>query len=549
MSIVQFHWGASREKQPQGWSTQEIAEFYRIADIMARAGLRVEIDQGETDEGDPWLVFVRPETDDVVAHFARIDGFFVSVSSLTQDIYRGRDVRSVINQMLERHPLMVPRSGDGGKLFLHPSVVLTAFVAAAFVMAIDEARAQTLEDVLAQTAAPSDGDSSALSASDKSFEDAPQVDILGARMEAIGEDINGYNQAALLGAVMMAYSLMSQEVESLNLNNIWDDQSAEAVDVHELVPYLDPVFVADGKAFHGDDAAAESFARNKPAAVIVADTAGESGTENVHQESSVLAVSHWPSFMQHADEGPVEVEKTAALQEKLADFIVLRGEAAEDRLQDVPQEAFEKDPSADAVETVHPEGGDLASLSAIAREAFETVSLLQEDSGSLGLGNIGISIDSRGELFAVGVLSGDVVVGPVLRGVTELSTDDGDASETIVPGDGEKGVTLPLSHREEPIVVQETPTDPILGHYLGREGQDLLSLSHAIDVLFYDGGDFTVSGFELGKDLLWFFLSPDQISGAQSEIINGDDLMISFGGVGTLTFVDVLSGSAAAELI
>lgn len=95
MSIVQFHWGASREKQPQGWSTQEIAEFYRIADIMARAGLRVEIDQGETDEGDPWLVFVRPETDDVVAHFARIDGFFVSVSSLTQDIYRGRDVRKI----------------------------------------------------------------------------------------------------------------------------------------------------------------------------------------------------------------------------------------------------------------------------------------------------------------------------------------------------------------------------------------------------------------------------------------------------------------------
>ena len=53
MSIVQFYWGASREKQPQGWSTQEIAEFYRIADIMARAGLRVEIDQGETDEGEP----------------------------------------------------------------------------------------------------------------------------------------------------------------------------------------------------------------------------------------------------------------------------------------------------------------------------------------------------------------------------------------------------------------------------------------------------------------------------------------------------------------
>ncbi|WP_193171958.1 hypothetical protein [Nisaea nitritireducens] len=546
MSIVQFHWGSGRERQPQGWSTQETAEFYRIADIMARAGLRVEIDQGETDEGDPWLVFVRPETDDVVAHFARIDGFFVSVSSLTQDIYRGRDVRSVINQMLERHPLMVPRSEEGGKLFLHPSVVLTAFVAAAFVMAIDEARAQTLEDVLAKAVTPSDGDASPFGASDKSVEDAPQVEILGARMEAVGEDTTGYNQAALLGAVMMAYSLMSQEVESLNLNNVWDDRSAVTVDGHELVPNLDPVFVADENTFHGDDAPAESFIRNKPAGAIVADTAGESGAENAHQENTVLATNHWPAFMQHADEGPVAVEKTATLQEKLADFIVLRGEAAEDRLQDIPQEGFDKEPSADAVETVHPEGGDLTSLSAIAREAFEVVSLWKEDSGSLGLGNIGISMDSRGELFTVGVLSGDVVVGTILRSATEISMDDGDASETAVPGDVEKEAASPPSYREEKIVVQEPPADPIVGHYLGREG---VSLSSAIDVLFYDGGDFTVSGFELGKDLLWFFLTPDQISASQSEIVNGDDLMISFGGVGTLTFVDVLSGSAAAELI
>jgi hypothetical protein len=546
MSIVQFYWGASREKQPQGWSTQEIAEFYRIADIMARAGLRVEIDQGETDEGEPWLVFVRPETDDVVAHFARIDGFFVSVSSLTQDVYRGRDVRSVINQMLERHPLMVPRSEEGGKLFLHPSVVLTAFVAAAFVMAIDEARAQTLEDVFAKALASSDGGASPLSATDKSAEDAPQVDILGARMEGIGEDNTGYNQAALLGAVMMAYSLMSQEVESLNLNNVWDDQSAATVDGHELVPNLDPVFVADETTSHGDDAAVESFVRNKPAGVIVADTAGESGAENAHQENSVLATNHWPAFMHYADDGPVEAEKKAAPQERLADFIVVSGEAAEDGLQDVPQEAFDKELVADSVETVHSEGGDLTSLSAVASEAFEVVSLLKEDAGSLGLGNIGVSIDSQGELFAVGVLSGDVVVGPILRSVAEIPVGDPNAPTIVVPGDVEKEAESPVSYREEKIVAQETPADPIVGHYLGREE---LSLSDSIDVLFYDGGNFAVSGFELGKDLLWFFLTPDQISSAQTEIVNGDDLMISFEGVGTLTFVDVLSGSAAAELI
>tara|TARA_E500000318_G_scaffold88124_1_gene85255 strand:- start:19636 stop:21252 length:1617 start_codon:yes stop_codon:yes gene_type:complete len=538
MSIVQFHWGSSREKQPQGWSTQEIAEFYRIADIMARAGLRVEIDQGETDEGEPWLVFVRPETDDVVAHFARIDGLFVSVSSLTQDIYRGRDVRSVINQMLERHPLMVPRSGDGGKLFMHPSVVLTAFVAAAFVMAIDEARAQTLEDVFTHALAPSDEGEPALSASDKSVSDAPRVDILGARMGASSEDNTGYNQAALLGAVMMAYSLMSQEVEDLDLNNVWEDLSAVTVDGHELVPDIDPVFVADENAFRGEDVAAESFIRNKPAGAIVADTASESGAKNLQQEASVLTANHWPAFMNYADEGPVEVEQKTAPQEKLADFIVLRGEAAEDRLQDAPQEASGNDLVVDAVEVIHPEDSDLTALSVVAREAFEAVSLWKEDSGSFGLGSIGVSVDSRGELFAVGVLSGDVVVGPSVGSTTEISMDD-----------VEKEVSSPPSYREEKIVVPETPADRIVGHNPGREGRDLVTLSDSIDVLFYDGGDIAVSGFELGKDLLWFFLTPDQIAAAQSEIVNGDDLMITFEGVGTLTFVDVLSGSAAADLI
>ncbi|MEO9901165.1 MAG: hypothetical protein ABJF28_10260 [Nisaea sp.] len=540
MSILQFHWGPSREKQPQGWSTQEIAEFYRISDIMARAGLRVEIDQGVTDEGEPWLVFVRPETDDVVAHFARIDGFFVSVSSLTQDVYRGRDVRSVINQMLERHPLMVPRSEEGGKLFLHPSVVLTAFVAAAFVMAIDEARAQSLEDVFAEVLAPSDGSTPALSASGKSVSGAPEVEILGARMDATGEDNTGYSHAALLGVVMMAYSLMSQEVERLNLNDVWDDRAEVTGDGHELVPDLEPVFVADENWSRGDDAAAEFFIRNKPAGAIVAETTGESGAENVDQKTSILVANNWPTLLLHADDGPVDAGQTAdssgKLEEKLADFIVLRGDSAQDKLQDAPQEAADNQQSADTVEVSDTEDDDLASLSAVAREALETVSLLKEDSGSLQLANIGISTDSRGELFTVGMLSGEVVVGPVLR----------NASEIAEPDDAEEAVGTPFSYREEKITVQETPAVPIAGHYLGREG---VSLSDSIDVLFYDGGDFTVSGFELGKDLLWFFLTPDQISAAQSEIINGDDMMISFEGVGTLTFVDVLGGAAAAELI
>ena len=90
---------------------------------------------------------MRPLSDDVVAHFARIDGDFVAVSSLAGQIYKGHDVRTVINQMLENHPLIVPRSAGTGKLLIHPSAVLLAFVAAAFVLSVDGSKAETIDSV------------------------------------------------------------------------------------------------------------------------------------------------------------------------------------------------------------------------------------------------------------------------------------------------------------------------------------------------------------------------------------------------------------------
>ena len=542
MSIVQLRWGASREKQPQGWSTQEIAEFYRIADIMARAGLRVEIDQGVTDEGEPWLVFVRPETDDVVAHFARIDGFFVSVSSLTQDIYRGRDMRSVINQMLERHPLMVPRSGQGGALFLHPSVVLTAFVAAAFVMAIDEARAQTLEEILAGTPEASDGETPSLNNSEKTVGMASHVDTLGAREEENVEDITGYNHAALLGVVMLAYTLMSQEVEKFNLANVWDDQFAGTVDGYNLVPSVERVFAVDENAFHGGDAASDVGVTDKPAGAVVADMAIDGRAESIYQGNALLTSAHWSAFMRHAGEGHVQREQASADQGSLADFILLQGESGEDILQGIPEHTFDKNQSAVAVESRHDDGRDLPSITLAAREDPGPVTVRKEEAESADQTDIDISSENRGELFTVGVLAGNVFVEPTLRSASELEIPDDILADTISPvADREEN-----EEKEEIIVVEDVPVLPIVGHHPGKETP---SFSNAIDVLFYDGGDFAVSGFELGKDLLWFFLTPDQVSSAQSEMANEGDLVITFEGVGSLTLVGVLGGPAAAELI
>ena len=81
MSAIRLTWFKKENQRKQGWDNQELAEFYRIIDILDKANMAVEVDQGLSDEGDPWFVFVRAETGDVVAHFARVDGKFISIAA------------------------------------------------------------------------------------------------------------------------------------------------------------------------------------------------------------------------------------------------------------------------------------------------------------------------------------------------------------------------------------------------------------------------------------------------------------------------------------
>ena len=106
------------------------------------------MDLGITDEGDPWFVFMRPETSDVVAHFARINDQFIAVSSLNQEVYTGANIRAIVNEMLRRHPMLLPSKAGQGKLFLHPTAALTAFIAAAFLISVDGTKEQNLSKII-----------------------------------------------------------------------------------------------------------------------------------------------------------------------------------------------------------------------------------------------------------------------------------------------------------------------------------------------------------------------------------------------------------------
>src|ERR1035437_9448727 len=123
-----------RAAVPRDWSTQELAEFYRVEAILLQAGLQMASGRGLTDEGEPWFVFCRAEDDEVIIHFARIDGqYVISAPAYCGDAI-GHDFRALVCSMVERHPVLRPKPRDNN-LFLHPTAFLVVLVASALLKA------------------------------------------------------------------------------------------------------------------------------------------------------------------------------------------------------------------------------------------------------------------------------------------------------------------------------------------------------------------------------------------------------------------------------
>src|SRR5262249_12565263 len=115
------------------WTQQELAEFYRVESALLQNSLLVVTDRGLSDEGDPWFVFCLSENEEVIAHFARIDGYYFVVSSAFSGVARGRDFKLLVRELMEAHPLMLPGNrGCGQKIFLHPAASLAALLAASY---------------------------------------------------------------------------------------------------------------------------------------------------------------------------------------------------------------------------------------------------------------------------------------------------------------------------------------------------------------------------------------------------------------------------------
>ncbi|MEM8759283.1 MAG: hypothetical protein AAGE83_03035, partial [Pseudomonadota bacterium] len=122
-----------------GWDNEERALLARVERLVLGAGLQIEIDDGETEDGDPWRVFCSAATGDVIIHIARIDGvYLLDCPALPQPV-TGRSLTDCAERFLADTRLVAPTAllgtrhagakrddpgSTGAKLYVHPSALL-----------------------------------------------------------------------------------------------------------------------------------------------------------------------------------------------------------------------------------------------------------------------------------------------------------------------------------------------------------------------------------------------------------------------------------------
>lgn len=139
------------------WRNQELADLFRVRQLLIGAGVPVETMRGITDEGDPWFIYCH-FNGDVFIHMARIDGIYVLDSPNVRRPLRGADFNALIADFTTDALPTFKSTGDdddtkrrvvrlerGGKVRLHPSAMLAALIWTLF-LASEELVLLTPED-------------------------------------------------------------------------------------------------------------------------------------------------------------------------------------------------------------------------------------------------------------------------------------------------------------------------------------------------------------------------------------------------------------------
>jgi hypothetical protein len=552
MVVMPFKNSSRADPQRRGWNNQEFAEFYRIKGLLDRAGLLVDVDHGLTDEGDPWFVFIRLDGEDVLVHFARVDNEFIAVSSIKQEIYKGNDIRSVVDKMLNCHPLMLSTDRKNDKLFLHPSAAITAFITAAFILSIDETKANSWSEVvetIVQNNSIKDGN---INSQFLKVSSSMPFELLA--LLNIDSYSAGY-QIAVLGAALIASELSSNGGAGSSSFDLVLPQSEHKKGV------------ISGKT-EPEDAVNNYLYQEHEHIEGLQDGYVNIDENNLLNNSSNHLRSDNIELSKELDKGDLILGVLTSSAYKAFDvgstgqYLLLDGDSIsfvgiDESVSGVDEflinSLIELSPKVQEGSKQSDTGiTNLISLVESAYEAFEEATNEKYTS----LEGIGIAVDETGELLVLTVnprvedlLTAEASIMLSTRHIEHSLLDNLEVQRGSVNFEIENETSSITTEPSEPLLVAPKHF-PILGHSLtDHDGGSLQLEDSAIDVVFYDGGNVRVENFELGKDLLWFFLDEDKLQKSKSEIVKGTDLVLTFDQSSVLTFSDVFEARADIYLI
>jgi len=95
----------------QGWSKHELVHLHGAAKLLQAGTLSIRTDCGVTDEGDPWFVCCADESDEIIAHFARIGSKYIACVPFHPGALTGRILPDLLAQFLQQHKFLPPHTG------------------------------------------------------------------------------------------------------------------------------------------------------------------------------------------------------------------------------------------------------------------------------------------------------------------------------------------------------------------------------------------------------------------------------------------------------
>lgn len=585
-----------RSSGSQSWSNQEIAEFYRVTEILGHAGIAVGIDGGVTDEGDPWQVFFREDTGDILAHFAKIDGEYVIACPPTGDVLRGSDLRDMVASMVRRQPVLMAKSDKAkSNVYLHPAMVLSTFIVMAYLLAVDasEARAADAGEFFTGAAAGPQDFAASHNGHHGGHHDGQAAHTAQAHTHA--RDAGRDDSAAPAAQPQGAQPVPAKKIETPAFVERYTATMTSVVAAAASIlgnSGAEADWLADPAAPNALKLADKPLAGTAGAVRSTADTLTPVERQDDAQpqrqathlpaadgQENGSSVPPAPPSQQHADDLlaapattivvpretlateqqaflPAEDESHPAPQEaiQLADFAleVQSGEAAS---QPVAAATLRLTIPAAPVSVRIPENGTVILIAA------------ERLSGSVAEVQNAVEIHFQSLFQLPSLARGDVLATAEPQAVTAQPQTGSTASNAAPDSSGSTaGTTTPAASGPQPGGTADSgtsggggtkapaggptppaagPAEPLPPVIKVDQAHSSASLHKGADVVVYSGGSVTLHGFELGVDKLVIDADKVDASHLTAKWISGGELLIDFGGGMTVKMVGLVGGGSS----